>query len=356
MTDSSLPEPNPAEPDPAEPDQAKPDPASRPAPAHAFDRDEADAIVAKAAAAYFQGCRDRIEPFVEENFSVAGSARLHRHALGWDLLKAPANVALSVPQILLRLGSGAARRLGGRAAAKTLDRDIFLETAVARELRWRLMTGLLRLPYADGDRVSTVDGLAEAIVAQPEVQTLLVDAGRAAAARADDPGFRERLEASLAGYTGTRAAAAEITTGLIALGTGAVAFQKATPGALALGPVLAGTLAQSSAIASFPLGTAAGGLWYGIFPAQASAGLVAAATAGVMGVAAVATAFAGMISDPVQRAMGLHRRRLLRLIDGLETDFRADDPTGFVAYDLYVARLMDLGDLLIGLSRTLRTS
>jgi hypothetical protein len=337
-----------------DPSQSEPDPAPDPDAGHAFDRAEADAIVARAAQAYFDGCRDRIAPFVNENFSVAGSARLHRRALGWDLLKAPANVALSVPQILLRLGSGAARRLGSKRAAQALDRDIFLETAVARELRWRLMTDLLRLPYVDGDRVSTKDGLAEAILAQPEVQTLLVDAGRTAAARADDPAFRARLEASLAGYTGTRAAAAEITTGLIALGTGAVAFQKATPGALALGPVLAGTLAQSSAIASFPLGTAAGGLWYGVFPAQASAGLVAAATAGVMGVAALATAFAGMISDPVQRATGLHRRRLLTLVGSLETSFRADDPTGFVAYDLYVARLMDLGDLLIGLSRSLR--
>ena len=333
------------------------DPAAPgPSPATSLGRAEADAIVAEAARAYFAGCRARIDAFVDANFSVAGSARLHRHAVGWDLLKAPANVALSVPQILLRLGSGAARRLGSTGAARRLDRDIFLETAVARELRWRLTTDLLRLPCVDGDRVSTDDGLAEAILAHPEMQAILAAAGRAAAAHADEPGFRARLEAALAGYTGTRAAAAEITTGLIALGTGAVAFQKATPGALALGPILAGTLAQSSAIASFPLGATAGGLWYGLFPAQASAGLVATATAGVMGVAAVATAFAGMISDPVQRAAGLHRRRLAALVDSLEAGFRADDPKGFVAYDLYVARLMDLGDLLLGLTRSLRTA
>lgn len=319
-------------------------------------RAEADTIVAEAARAYFQGCRDRIDPFVRSNFSLVGSARLHRLALGWDLLKAPANVALSVPQILLRLGSGAARRLGSPGAARRLDRDIFLETAVARELRWRLMTDLLRLPFTDGTRVSTDDGLAEAILAHPDMQALLEAAGRAVAARGDDPAFRDRLEASLAGYTGTRAAAAEITTGLIALGTGALAFKKATPGALALGPILAGTLAQSSAVASFPLGATAGGLWYAAFPAQASAGLVAAATAGVMGVAALATAFAGMISDPVQHATGLHRRRLLALVASLESSFRADDPKGFVSYDLYVARLMDLGDLLLGLARSLRSA
>lgn len=319
-------------------------------------RADADAIVAEAAAAYFQACRARVDGFVDETFSLRGSARLHRHAVGWDLLKAPANVALSIPQIALRLGAAGARRLGQRQVADALDRDLFLETAVARELRWRITTRLLRLPLAEEGRISTDDGLAEAILAHPRVQSLLAAAGAAAASRADDPQFRQRLESALAGYTGTRAAAAEITTGLLALGTGAVAFQKATPGALALGPVLAGTLAQSSAISSFPLGATAGGMWYGLFPAQASAGLVASATVGVMGVAAVATAFAGMISDPVQRVTGLHARRLQALIDSLEAGFRAGEDKGFVAYDLYVARLMDLADILLGITRGLRSA
>jgi len=216
------------------------------------------------------------------------------------------------------------------------------------------MTDLLRLPFADGERVSREDGLAEAILAHPRVRELILEASAAAAAQRDDPAFREKLTAALAGYAGTRAAAAEITTGLIALGTGAIAFQKATPGALALGPVLAGTLAQSSAIASFPLGAWAGGVWYGLFPAQASGVLVAGATAGVMGVAAVATAFAGMFADPVQRATGLHRRRLEALIASVEAAFHRADDKGFVAYDLYVARLLDLGDVLFSITRTLR--
>ena len=97
------------------------------------------------------------------------------------------------------------------------------------------------------------------------------------------------------------------------------------------------------------------GLWYGLFPAKASPMLVAGATAGVLGVAALATAFAGMVSDPVQRALGLHRRRLVALVDGLERAFVSGDDAGFVADDLEVARLLDLGDLLVGISRAFRT-
>ena len=76
------------------------------------------------------------------------------------------------------------------------------------------MTDLLRLPVEDGDRVSRDDGLAEAILAHPRVQALLLEAGKVAAAQQDDPEFRARLEEALVGYAGTRAAAAEITTGL----------------------------------------------------------------------------------------------------------------------------------------------
>ena len=321
-----------------------------------FSRSQADAIVAEAASAYFDGCRARVDGFIDANFSFLGSARLHRHAMGWDLLKAPANVALSIPQIGLKLAAGTARALGRTETAEALAaRNLFFDTAVARELRWRILTELLRLPVADGARVSRTDGLAEAILADPRVQTLLVEAGEVAAARQDDPLFRDKLETALTEYAGTRSAAAEITTALITLGTGAAAFKTATPGALALGPVIAGTLAQGAAVASFPLGATAGGLWYGLFPVQASPFLVAGATAGVLGVAAIASAFAGILADPVQRALGLHRRRLLALIASLESAFHQSDSRGFVAYDLYVARLLDLGDILLGITRNLRT-
>ena len=150
-----------------------------------FPRDEADDIVAEAARCYLEGCRARIDFFVERNFSVAGAARLHTRAVGWDLLKAPANVVLSVPQIGLKLGAAAARKIGAPKTAEVLgSRRLFLETAVAIELRWRLMTELLRLPFADGDRISTDDALAEAILAHPRVQTILAEAAASTAGSA----------------------------------------------------------------------------------------------------------------------------------------------------------------------------
>ena len=290
--------------------------------------------------AYFDGCRGRIDGFVDRNFSVAGSARLHGHAVGWDLLKAPANVALSIPQIGLKLSAAPP---AASAPPRRAERPRRPQPVPRHRRRPRAALAADDRPPAPARHRRRPRSPPPTRWPRPSSPTRASSrsSSRPATAAAD-PAFRTRLESALAEYTGTRAAAAEITTGLVTLATGAVAFKQATPGAIALGPVLAGSIAQGSAIACFPLGATAGGIWYGLFPAQASPFLVAGATAGVLGVAAIATAFAGMVSDPVQKALGLHHRRLAALIDGLERAFTAGDARGFVAYDLYVARLMDL--------------
>ena len=116
---------------------------------------------------------------------------------------------------------------------------MLLETAVGRELEWLIMTELLELPYEQGERVSSKDALAETILSSPPIQAAVQQVANSIGRQADDPQFRARLEEALATYTGTRAAAAEITTTLIAFGAGALTAKQATPGALALGPVLA---------------------------------------------------------------------------------------------------------------------
>ena len=309
-----------------------------------MDRDAALAAVAGGTRRYFADRRARVDGFVDAHFSLAGTLALHRAALGWDIARAPLNLTLAGPQIAMQLGARAADRLGAPAAARVLRRSILLKTAVAREIEWLLRTELLELPVEQRHRHSDRDALAETILAEPAVteaiQGLLAHVGH------DDPSFRDRLARAMGEYGVSRAAAAEITTGLMSLGAGAVALHKLTPGAVSLGPALAAVMAQQAAVSAFPLGGWLGGVWYGLFPASASAGLVAAASGGLMLAATTFAAFAGIVSDPVQRALGLHRARLLRMVDGLENQFFDPDAAGFSVRDHYAARLLDVLDLL----------
>ena len=88
----------------------------------------AGAIVRDAVQRYIESRRGRIEAFVDRHFTFAGSVALHRRALGWDLLRAPANLFLAGPALGVKLLAWAARRGGMEGVATWLaSRQLLLE-------------------------------------------------------------------------------------------------------------------------------------------------------------------------------------------------------------------------------------
>ena len=321
--------------------------ASLPSPVSEMTPALAGAIVDAAVHRHFSRCRVRVPEFVDRSFTLPNALRLHRHALGLDLLRVPANVLLILPKIASLLGAAALRGLGAaKAADRVADLRLFLETDVGRELLWRLHVELLELPIDQGHRRSEHDGIAREILSDPRLSQVLADALAAAERRIGQAETRQRLERALADYTGARTAAADLTNALLMLATGAGLLQKLTPGAVSMGPALATVFAQQAAIASFPLGAGLGGAWYGMFPAQPSVALLATSTAGVLIVAAVLATFSGMLSDPLLRRLGVHRRRLMRLLDTLERNLSDDHDARFSVRDHYLTRVMDLVDVV----------
>ncbi len=309
----------------------------------ALDPAAAPAIVDRAITAYVAGCHARVPDFVERHFSVRGSLALHRHALGWDLARAPANLLLAVPQLGVQAAAAGLRGLGGRGAARRLAKlSLVRETAVARALAQAIERELLQL---DPDDPARPDGMAQALAADPTVAAAFDLIEAAAARSAADGAFRRQLELALSRYAGTRAAAADIATALTSLGIGALAFKQITPSLISLGPLLAAAIAQNAAVTGFPLGSGLGGLWYSWFPVAPGTALVAGVTGGLLLGAAVLTAFSGVVTDPAQKALGLHRRRLDRLVEAVGHGIRTGEGLGFNPRDQLVARLVDLIDI-----------
>ena len=304
-------------------------------------------IVAGAIRRYLDGTRARIDPFVDDHFSFSGACAMHRKAVGWDLLRAPVNVLLAVPQVLVLLGAGLTRRAGWRRAADWLSRrHLLLETDVAREIDWLVHAELLRLPFRQGARTSARDALAEAVFGDPRIEAAGHEAIETLRRRSSDEDFRRDLEDKLAVYTGSRSAASELTTATVSVAIGATAFKQLTPGVVSLGPALATAAAQQAAIASFPLGAGLGSLWYGVFPVTPSPLTTIGVSVGLALAFSVLSAFAGIVADPVQRRLGIHQRRLRRLVAAIERNLGGDGPERFVVRDHYVARILDVADLL----------
>jgi hypothetical protein len=318
----------------------------------ALDRTTLAQVVEEGTRRYFEVRRQRVPGFIDRHFSWQGARRLHKRALGWDIAKAPVNLALTAPNFALRLGSLALRRMKREGLATRLDKiNLNLDTDVGREIEWLLITDLLELPYAQGNRQSTQDALADTILSDPRIEIYLRSQFAILDAAAADPAFRTRAADLIGSYVGARGATADIATSVFSLAAGAATLKQFTPGVVSLGPALAGVLAQKMAIAGFPLGAGIGGAWYGIFPAAAGPVLTLGLTGGLAAVASTLAAFSGMVVDPIMAGTGLHRRRLTSMLTALEQEVMGGDTASLPLTDHYLARLADLLDLVRALTR-----
>ena len=259
---------------------------------------------------YVEACRARIPRFVRRHFSLTGSLALHRAALGGDLWRAPVNTLLAVPAFLVRLSACLARGVRLVRLAERLERlPLGVVTAVDRRVEALIVSELLALPIAARGSL-----------------------------RAHAP-----LSRLLRRYVRTRSAMSELGVNALMLCVGAIAFEHLTPGSLSAGTAMAQALAERSALESFPLGTWAGEAYYAMFPVSWSFSDVAVAFVAIIGAVALLSTFVGILADPLQAALGIHRRRLERLVDAIERLLvRGDDD--FKPKDAYFARLVDLAD------------
>ncbi|WP_455205373.1 DUF6635 family protein [Kaarinaea lacus] len=303
---------------------------------------------------YFASRRDKVAPFVEQHFCLKGALRINRNALGKDMLRAPANLLWAMPYLSIHVSSLLLRKSGAKALSDVMDKvPPGFRTKVQQEVDWLLRTELFEIPYQQSQRRYDHDQLLSSILAQAEVSRLMLGYMDKIKQLSGNKNFENKLARQLNQYTDSRLAAADLACGVITLSGGAALFKQLTPGALSTGSALAAAVAQQSAIAKFAFGSTLGSVYYGIFPASVSLGLLAASTGGVLAALGVISAFSGVITDPLQKSLGTHQRRLHKLIDALEQQFFQQSNKEFYPKDHYIARIFDLFDMLKTASMTL---
>jgi hypothetical protein len=296
--------------------------------------------------------QDQIDAFVRRHFTWPGTLRLHRAAVGGDVWRTPANVFLSPVFVLTRLAAWICDRLRlARAAAWLRNRRLQVRTAVAAKVEVAVLTEFLDVPLDRADTVPDREALCRAILAAPRLREVIRRRGTVAGTQA----MAARIAGVIGDYASTRSAIAEFTTALITLAIGAIVFQAVTPGVISMAPGVAEAVSRGTAIAAFPLGATLGGVWYGIFPFGPSPWLIVAIGAGLLIIGSLVTAFAGVIADPVQALLGVHRRRLMRLFDTLDAEIGGRDDKPFAVREHLLARIFDLWDAALSLFRMFRS-
>ena len=268
--------------------------------------------------------------FVDRTFSFSGALQTHRNVLGHDLWKAPLNAALAGPQIGLQAVAGVMALAGRRETAERLkSRELFFRTSVTEKIERGLIVDLLELPYAGKGAPSFHDALAVEILSDHRLDGALGILngpwGEKQRLQMDD-----KLVQQLAIYLNARGAAGELVSAGVTMAAGGIMLHQLTPGFLTLGPALAQSLgAKIGGVAAFSAGAA------------------------VLAASATAAAFAGVVTDPIQRALGIHHLRLIGLLDSLEPAFLGGDARLAIP-EQYAARLIDLVDVIVTLTSRMR--
>lgn len=290
-------------------------------------------IVGDAIRRYFQKRRGRIPEFVDANFSLKGAIRPHAHALGHDLWRAPLNVLMVAPQLGGNAAADILARRGWRREARALkSRELFFRTSVADAVERAIHVELLELPYAGPGTPSFHDALAVEIFTDKRLKSAL---GTLKGPWGE--GERRRMDMvlmqNLSIHLNARTATGELASALITLAAGGALLHQVTPGMISLGPALA------KGVSAHGTGAAAAFFTGG----------------GVLAASAAIAAFSGVVTDPLQRRLGLHQRRLVKLMDTLEAGFLGGDARMAVR-EQYAARLLDMLDALAALMAHLRAA
>ncbi|MBD3640512.1 MAG: hypothetical protein HUJ18_05895 [Marinobacter sp.] len=311
-----------------------------PSPEHNVSEVEIEQALHSGIERYFEDCRARIPAFIDRHFHYPGAIATNRKALGWDMLRAPLNLLWAPVYALASLVKVLTRkRTGLRWLHNLADRvPAGFTTRVQQHISGLIFVDLLNHGHE-----------------QSLLETYLVEALEAVYERhtgepVDHQRFTERIEPlvdeALSQYRVTRTASADITNSITCTVLGAFAFQKFTPGGIGLAVVLASMLAKTLAARDFILGETIGGWYYSVFPPEPSLATTASVMVAVLAALSAFAAFSGVIFDPIQAAVGLHRRRLRKLLDHLQRDVTLRTQSSFRPKDQFVARVLDTFDMI----------
>ncbi|MEO9522171.1 DUF6635 family protein [Marinobacter alexandrii] len=312
---------------------------------HSISEAEIEQAIRSGIERYFADCRARVPSFIDRHFHYPGAIATNRMALGWDMLRAPINLLWAPVYALACLVKILVRNRAGLGWLHSLaDRvPAGFTTRVQEHISNLIQDELLN----NGHGKNLPEGnLLESYL----IEALEEVYARHSSEPVDHQRFIKLIEPlvadALSQYRVTRTASADITNSISCTVLGAFAFQKFTPGGIGLGVVLASMLAKTMAARDFILGETIGSWYYSVFPPEPSLVTTVSVMVAVMAALAAFAALSGVISDPVQAAIGLHRRRLHKLLDHLERDVSLSTQSSFRPKDQYVARILDTFDMI----------
>ena len=264
---------------------------------------------------YIAECRNRVDGFVQQHFSLQETIALQKQSLVSDLLCHPVNALWAIPSLFLKKLIEIPVKLGWRSGADLIALlPTGLKTRYQKEIERLIATELLDWPCTMGDRRASTNGLLERIKHHKQVGPLLVSGALS------DEALRELSDIPhlITEHAAGRALVLDTTATVLTLATGWLFFGDYSLGISGIGDQIAGKRARDNAASKFMLGASLGSAFYSVFPPKPSFWQVVGATLIVGLFVTTMSLLVGMLSDPCLKRVGFQHIQLNMLIDAVE--------------------------------------
>jgi hypothetical protein len=260
---------------------------------------------------YGARCRARIPAFVERHFSFDQSWELQRRTLWLDIALAPINSAWAIPYLSIKKFCGMLDSLGAPAAGRIVQSvPTGIKPGYQRAIERIITSQLLEWDF-ESDAVGIPQGVLAELAKHPTLKGLAK--GRDADARRSLRTIVETFSAGRTLVSSLAGTALTLALGWLTLGNTSLTLEGIANG-------IARRNARNRAVSRFFLGRGAGSVFYRVFPPAPNKTEMTIMLL-VLGFAVTVGAIAcTVVSDPLRKATGLHRRRLTTLVDAIERE------------------------------------
>ncbi len=243
---------------------------------------------------YTEDRKQRVDDFIDRHFSIQQTIEIQKKTFSLDLLLNPLNALWSIPYLSLKKSIETLDKLGWTKLTPAIDKiPSGIKTGYQKRIEKLIATELLD---------------HKALILELRKQGLALN----------EKHIEAEIRKEIDKYSSSQTLITDLSGSVMTLLIGWYYFGDKTLGVFGIGNRIARKMAHDKAASGFVFGEQLGSAFYNAFPPEPTKTQVYLIT---LAVGVLLTAFsllAAVMSDPVRKNLGLQKRNLNNLIEGLE--------------------------------------
>lgn len=253
---------------------------------------------------YTEDRKKRVDAFIDHHFSLQETIEIQKKSLSRDLLLNPLNALWSIPYLSLKKSVETMDKLGWGKFTPTMDKiPSGIKTGYQQEIEKLIAVELL-----------DYNVLILEIRKNP-MMNKMISTGELTL---NETRIKSTITKEIDKYSSNQSVITDLSGSVMTLLMGWYFFGDKTLGVFGIGDRIARKMAHDKAASGFVFGEKLGHAFYNAFPPMPTKTQVYLATLGVGVLLTALSVLAAVMSDPLRKYLGLHKKNLNELIDNLE--------------------------------------